>query len=627
MTLGSDAAVPSISPLPSQEPRSDPGLPSVNYHSRKRSLSTLAPESSPSPSPTPPPPPSSSSSSSSSSSHIPPNPVPYPSSFHPRILWSYLVEEMAASDEADAASALKRERISNFVHVPSEIEHLMLFGYGICLDSLLHAFTILPLRTLVALREAYRTLIGSSPRLRPTHRLTLLKSTLLILCSSILQLIDASRLYHSVRGQSVFKLYVIFNALEIADRLCSSFGHDILDSFFAKVLDDPPSPSLHHSSSSPDPQLSTLGYILLHTIVLFYQCITLNVAINSYNNALLTLLVSNQFAEVKSSVFKRFAMENLFQITCSDIVERFHLSLFVLIIALRNMVELSGSSLLSWSSLFSWPWSLSLSSLSSLPSLPKTWSILLDSILGPCLAVIACEIFVDWLKHAFITKFNHIRPTVYGRFADILATDLGIRDDRSARRLFIDHSPMVARRIGLSSFPLVCLLVRNVGHILTMVTLLDDQDEAQGEQGEERMVIVEGGSKVQDGLLPHLPYLPSYTLWFPPLLLLLLFLLTVALKLLVGFRVFSHAWSRYTRVRRTQRRMRRDSRTNPPTPHPSADSLNTLHQARASKRADSVLQEHVRQGMAVHMDQDQLYSPPVTLENIDRYTLFKSRIP
>jgi hypothetical protein len=31
---------------------------------------------------------------------------------------------------------------------------------------------------------------------------------------------------------------------------------------------------------------------------------------------------------------------------------------------------------------------------------------------------------VDWLKHAFITKFNHIRASVYGRFADVLAKDV-----------------------------------------------------------------------------------------------------------------------------------------------------------------------------------------------------------
>lgn len=43
----------------------------------------------------------------------------------------------------------------------------------------------------------------------------------------------------------------------------------------------------------------------------------LNVAINSYDNALLSLLMSNQFVEIKGSVFKKFEKDNLFQITCA----------------------------------------------------------------------------------------------------------------------------------------------------------------------------------------------------------------------------------------------------------------------------------------------------------------------
>ncbi len=45
--------------------------------------------------------------------------------------------------------------------------------------------------------------------------------------------------------------------------------------------------------------------------------VTLNVAINSHNNALLTLLISNQFVELKGSVFKKFEKDNLFQIACN----------------------------------------------------------------------------------------------------------------------------------------------------------------------------------------------------------------------------------------------------------------------------------------------------------------------
>lgn len=46
--------------------------------------------------------------------------------------------------------------------------------------------------------------------------------------------LDPSRIYHSIRGQAVLKLYVVFNVLEICDKLCCSVGVDILDALFSK---------------------------------------------------------------------------------------------------------------------------------------------------------------------------------------------------------------------------------------------------------------------------------------------------------------------------------------------------------------------------------------------------------
>jgi hypothetical protein len=54
-----------------------------------------------------------------------------------------------------------------------------------------------------------------------------------------------------------------------------------------------------------------------HTIILVYELICLNIAINAFDNSLLTLLLSNQFVEIKGSVFKKFEKDNLFQITCA----------------------------------------------------------------------------------------------------------------------------------------------------------------------------------------------------------------------------------------------------------------------------------------------------------------------
>ena len=44
-----------------------------------------------------------------------------------------------------------------------------------------------------------------------------------------------------------------------------------------------------------------------------YKATTLNVAINSSNKALLTIMMSNNFVELKGSVFKKFDKNNLFQ--------------------------------------------------------------------------------------------------------------------------------------------------------------------------------------------------------------------------------------------------------------------------------------------------------------------------
>jgi Eukaryotic membrane protein family len=69
----------------------------------------------------------------------------------------------------------------------------------------------------------------------------------------------------------------------------------------------------------PDCLLSLTPKIVIHSMMLIYQLTSLNVAINAYDNSLLTLLLSNQFVEIKGSVFKKFEKDNLFQITCAGL--------------------------------------------------------------------------------------------------------------------------------------------------------------------------------------------------------------------------------------------------------------------------------------------------------------------
>ncbi|KAF9153357.1 hypothetical protein BG015_003593 [Linnemannia schmuckeri] len=394
---------------------------------------------------------------------------------HPTVsLWDYLKEELTAAD-FESTQELKRERVANFLSVPIAFEKMLVFGYFVCLDSFLYTFTILPARFMLALMALFRYVFSRTwfskskerTRLKSSQKCDLIKVTLVVVACTILQSVDASRTYHFIRGQNAMKLYAIFNCLEIFDRLCCSFGQDILDSLFSKATlgSHPPMSSLTASRHARPITFVLLAilYILAHTMVLFFQMVTLNVAVNSYSNALLTLLISNQFVEIKGSVFKKFEKENLFQLSCSDIVERFQLSVFVTIITIRNLVELSAAP----------PSPFSVYPQSFVPLFSSMTAV--ARLLTPCFLVLGCETLVDWLKHAFITKFNQIRPSVYGRFVDILSRDLVVGSParlagrNNQQQMFVDQSPMVSRRIGLAALPLACLVICVTIQTLQMV--------------------------------------------------------------------------------------------------------------------------------------------------------------
>ncbi|KAI0430796.1 DUF747-domain-containing protein [Xylaria sp. FL1042] len=287
------------------------------------------------------------------------------------------------------------------------------------------------------------------------HKADLLQGAVLICSSIALSHLDASRMYHFIRAQSSMKLYVIYNILEVADRLLSAIGQDILECLFS-------SETLSRNSSGRSKILLPFGMFLLsliynviHTWCLFYQVITLNVAVNSYSNSLLTLLISNQFVEIKGSVFKKIEKENLFQLTCSDVVERFQTWIILLIIGMRNVVEVGGLSVPGAGSELD-NGGLSPGPMHTTSILPASFTVLpawLQSgeVLSPFVVVIGIEMMVDWIKHAYINKFNNVKPTIYTRMLDILCKDYYTN---------AFSAPSLTRRLGLPLLPLSCLFIR-----------------------------------------------------------------------------------------------------------------------------------------------------------------------
>ncbi|KAF2077870.1 hypothetical protein CYY_000832 [Polysphondylium violaceum] len=316
----------------------------------------------------------------------------------PWTIKSYLIDEIDGNYFLDQTedTKKKREQVYNFVHVPIELEKLIIFGFFVCFDSFLYLFTFLPIRIVIA--------------------------------------IYSSMLYHYIRGQAVIKLYVIYNVLEVLDKLCCSFGQDIFDSLFwmSVSLTLPATNKSEKNSRILAPFTHTLVallYVGIHSLVLFSQVITLNVAINSYNNALLTLMMSNQFVELKGSVFKRFESDNLFQISCSDIVERFQVFIFLMIIFFQNLSDLN--------------WDLS-------------WDFVVN--MGSVIMIVwGSELIVDAIKHAFITKFNHSIPTqVYSKFFEILSRIIVGPNNKN----FTESTWEINNRIGFVPFPLATIVIR-----------------------------------------------------------------------------------------------------------------------------------------------------------------------
>ncbi len=93
-------------------------------------------------------------------------------------------------------------------------------------------------------------------------------------------------------------------------------------------------------------------------------------------------------------VFKKFEKTNLFHMSCSDVRERFHYIILLIVVIIQTMKE------------YNW-------------SEKQFWILFPD-----CLLVFVAEIFVDWFKHAFVTRFNEISFEVYEDYSISLAYDL-----------------------------------------------------------------------------------------------------------------------------------------------------------------------------------------------------------
>ncbi|CEM25269.1 unnamed protein product [Vitrella brassicaformis CCMP3155] len=429
----------------------------------------------------------------------------------------------AAAAKGEGSARLTRPSLServpqnNLHHLQAfalKLEKLMGVGFLVCLDTLVYELTFMPIqacRAFVkiltacwshALSSVERLLdsdlafhgrrhshahpttsgggggggVGVSVVVTAPEACDLTRFIALVLSVFIFSYVDISRIYHYIRGQSLVKLYVLFNMLEIFERLIRSLGRDLIDSLMKQITHlteciqqqhqhtetaaVPPTPAMNGLNkpppAPPDEQRAepavvnqlplaggarrlslstTLGvwlaavcerrevqwarrglraagqlplmqftlvllYVVLHSLMHLIRVLSLNVAINSSESAMFLIVVTNNFAEVKSTVFKKQTALSLFVIAASDVVERFQLCCDAFLVFLRMSTstrrpEASYGDALKW-----------------------------------LVIVFVLEVMVDWVKHAFLLKFNHIPAEAFDQYREAVLADLVLSRQR-----------------------------------------------------------------------------------------------------------------------------------------------------------------------------------------------------
>jgi hypothetical protein len=243
------------------------------------------------------------------------------------------------------------------------------------------------------------------------------------------------------------KLYLLIAIVEVFDRLMCSLGQDCLDSLYWNTTRRPRSSRLLVSI------LVVLMYTAGHSLLLFVHVATLNVAMNSDDQALLSLLIGGNFAEIKSTVFKKYNKAYLFKITATDICERFKLALFLVLVLTLNLSQGMDKNMVR-------------NDLECLVLLVSLYQAVTDELFSPgqmykymnmCIIVWCAEWLSDWIKHAFITKANYIASGVYSEYGLLLAGDYSGFGHEGEN---LDHSHAVVKRLGLAQIPLVCVMAK-----------------------------------------------------------------------------------------------------------------------------------------------------------------------
>jgi hypothetical protein len=348
----------------------------------------------------------------------------------PPISWAQQVETELGGVVEGNYMRFPASLLKEYAKLPMIIEYVINHGILVCLCGLLYELTLMPLS---ATRGVVKILLRNWKSVSNIEKSDLIRLSVLVVAVWVFNAsIDFSAVYHYVRAQSLLKLYFIFNMLEILERLVRSWGNDLVDGMVWSVV----SPSSSWVSVGIHWSV-VLVYSLLHAYMHFWRVMIISVAI--LTNDIMIVLVTNNFNELKGSVFKKAEPRSVYPIVSSDIVERLYLFLDIGLVLFR-MATSPQRSKMPFSEVFIWAG-----------------------------VMVGLEVVTDWLKFLCISKFNQVDNSTFLHYNRIHKDDvLNCRNSESnpipplVQKGFVAASHQPVRRMNFMPTPLAVLILCNL---------------------------------------------------------------------------------------------------------------------------------------------------------------------
>ena len=212
-------------------------------------------------------------------------------------VFSFLWRDFSG-DESYSSPFNARAEIYNFFTVPVELEKLLFVCFMFLLDHLLYLFSVAPVRVLLCIPRAFWR-----GQFSPKDVGFVLKYAIIFVTLYLMSFFDFGAAYHGLKVQATIKIYVIFNLLEVVDKIFGNFGNEVFEVLNESISNMMETRQRKEILSCAMLSLVALLYTFFHALIIFFQMVTLSVAINFSSSALVTVLVSNNFMELKVLCF------------------------------------------------------------------------------------------------------------------------------------------------------------------------------------------------------------------------------------------------------------------------------------------------------------------------------------